>query len=122
MQFGLFLRRSLLFVAPLVVWIIFIMIVDPFDYFNLVHLIPEQIKVDNAATLNKIMFTMLKAKHDPSENVIIGDSRVEDLSLEEIDQVSGKRYCRLSSNALKLNEALDLFWFANRLKPVKRVV
>src|SRR5262249_36969220 len=38
------------------------------------------------------------------------------------ERISGTRYHRLSSNALKLNEAVDMFWFADRQKPLKHVV
>jgi hypothetical protein len=122
MQVKYFIKRGLMFAAPLLLWILVVVVVDPFDYFDVVHVVPEQLKIDNVASLNHLMFNMLKEKHKPAENLLIGDSRVEDLPLEEIDQVSGQEYSRLSSNALKLNEAIDLFWYANRQMHVKRVV
>lgn len=122
MQFRRFLKKSLLFAAPLLAWVLAVVWVDPFDYFNFSHAFSEQIKVENAAQLNTLVFNMLKEKHAPCENLIIGDSRAESLPLPQIEELTGLPYFRLSANALKLNEGLDLFYFANRIKPVKRVV
>jgi hypothetical protein len=122
MQVRRFVKRGLLFVAPLAIWAIIVGVVDPFDYFGVIHLPSEKVKIENAGSINTLLFNMVKELHDPAENLIIGDSRVENLSIDQIQEISGQRFHRLSANALKLNEALDLFWFANRREPVKRVV
>lgn len=122
MQFRRFFKKALLFVAPLLVWILAVVVVDPFDYFNCSHVFSEQNKIENAAALNRLVFNMLKEKHAPCENLIIGDSRALDLPVDYIDQLTGQSYFLLGGNALKLNESLDLFYYANRIKPVKRVV
>lgn len=122
MEFRRFLKAGLLFTLPLLGWVVLVIVVDPFDYFNCSHLFSEQIKRQNAATLNSLVFNMLKEKHEPCENLIIGDSRAELLPLPYIDQITGDKYFLLSANALKLNESIDLFYFANRIKPVKRAV
>jgi hypothetical protein len=111
-----------LFAMPLFVWVLIVVLVDPFDYFDISHVISEPVKVANAASLNQMMFNMLKEAHDPSENLIIGDSRVGNFSLTQIKDITGLDYHRLSSNKLKLNEGIDLFWFANHRKRIARVV
>lgn len=114
--------NAALFATPFLVWIVAVVIVDPFDYFDISHVVPEPVKKENAASLNEMMFNMLKEVHNPGENLIIGDSRVESFSLPQIKEITGLEYHRLSSNALKLNEAVDLFWFANQRKRIARVV
>jgi hypothetical protein len=122
MEFRRFLKGGFVFVSPLLLWVLMVVIVDPFDYFNCSHVFSEQVKKDNAAALNSLMFNMLKEVHDPCENLIIGDSRAEDLPLEYIEKITGQRYFILGANALKLNESIDLFYFANRMAPVKQAV
>jgi hypothetical protein len=122
MEFRLFFKRGLLFATPLIMWVLVVVIVDPFDYFNWSRLFPEQLKKDNSASLNTLLFNMLKEVHNPRENLIIGDSRAEDLPLEYIEKITGQRNFLLGANALKLNESIDLFNFANRTKLVKRAV
>jgi len=114
--------NAALFATPFLVWIVAVVVVDPFNYFDISHVVPEPVKKENAASLNEMMFNMLKEVHNPGENLIIGDSRVENFSLPQIKEITGLEYHRLSSNALKLNEAVDLFWFANQRKRIARVV
>lgn len=122
MQFRRFFKLGFLFAAPLLLWMLLIVAVDPFDYFNVSKIFPEKLKVENAAKLNSLVFNMLKEVHAPCENLIIGDSRAESLPLEHIEELTRQTYFRLAANALKLNESIDLFYFANRIRPVKRVV
>ena len=122
MEFRRFLKRGIIFAAPLLVWVVMVILVDPFNYFNWSPVFSQQVKRDNAASLNSLLFNMLKEAHNPCENLIIGDSRAEDLPVGEINRITGERYFILGANALKLNESIDLFYFANRIKPVKRAV
>ena len=117
-----FLKKGLLFAAPFLLWVLAVVIVDPFDYFNVSHAFTEENKIQNAASLNWVVFNMLKEKHAPCENLIIGDSRAESLPLEQIDELTGQKFFKLSAYALKLNESFDLYDFANKIKPVKRVI
>lgn len=116
-----FLKRGLLFASPFILWALAVIVVDPFDYFNVSHVFSEPNKRKNAAELNWVVFNMLKEKHEPCENLIIGDSRASALPVEEID-LKGVKYFKLVANALKLNESFDLYEYANKIKPVKRVV
>ena len=112
----------MLFAAPLLAWVLLIVVIDPFDYFDLSHAFPEKAKIENAAALNSLVFNMLKEVHNPCENLIIGDSRAGNLPLERIEKDSGRPYFLLSANALKLNESIDLFYFANRERSVRRAI
>ena len=122
MEFQKFFRRGLCFAAPLLLWVLLIVVIDPFNYFAISRAFRDQTKIENAAALNLLTFNMLKQVHNPCENLIIGDSRAESLPLERIEKITGQRYFLLSGNALKLNESIDLFYFANRKMPVKHAV
>jgi len=122
MEFRRFFKKGMIFASPLLTWVLVVVLVDPFDYFNWSHVFSEKAKKDNAASLNYLVFNTLKEVHNPCENLIIGDSRAEDLPLEYIEKITGQKYFLLSANALKLNESIDLFYLANQIKPVKRAV
>jgi hypothetical protein len=122
MEYRRFFKKGLIFASPLLVWVLMVVVIDPFDYFNWSNAFSDKVKEENAASLNTLLFNMLKEVHKPCENLIIGDSRAEDLPLEYIEKISGQRYFILGANALKLNESIDVFYFANRISPVKRAV
>ena len=106
----------------MLIWVLIIVVVDPFNYFNVSKAFSEQTKIDNAAALNSLIFNMVKEVHNPCENLIIGDSRAANLPLERIEKDAGMPYYKLVAMALKLNESIDLFYFANQQLPVKRAV
>ncbi|HEV2320212.1 MAG TPA: hypothetical protein VGV18_10710 [Verrucomicrobiae bacterium] len=122
MEFRRFLKRGTLFLSPLIAWMVAIVAIDPFDYFNCSHLFSEKAKLETAGQINSLTFNMLKEAHDPCENLIIGDSRAMSLPLDRIERLTGQRYLKLAAFALKLNESVDLFYFASSIKPVKSAV
>jgi hypothetical protein len=108
------LLTKLLFLGmPLVVWGLFVLCVDPFNYFRLFALIPDSTKKDTIYHLNTALFRVLEYVHDPSPNIIIGDSRSVRLSNAHFNRRTGEQYKHLSVDAGKINEFADLFWFAN---------
>ena len=115
------LKNSCLFCIPIVLWVVFILIVDPFNYFNKASIIPISTKIENAKPLNNLMFNIFEEVHSPIQNLLIGDSRTNALPINYIEKVTGEKYYKLNSNALKLNEIVELFWLANDYKKIKNV-
>jgi len=117
-----FLIKSSIFFLPLVFWALLIIIVDPFNYFNKVGLISNKIKIENSRSINLLLYQSIKFNNSPNDHIIIGDSRTEILSREEIKSISGISYASLCNNAAKLNEIIDLIYMANEIKNLKHVV
>lgn len=113
--------KTAIFSIPFVLWFAAVLIIDPFNYFAVSSVISRDIKLTNAKSLNRLLFNMIEYSHDPSENLLIGDSRSNHLKIEYIESVTGDDYFQLNSNALKLNEAFQLYWFASRIRQPKRV-
>ncbi|MCK4538704.1 MAG: hypothetical protein KAV42_07910 [Candidatus Krumholzibacteria bacterium] len=110
-----------LFSIPFVIWVAIVVSIDPFNYFDTSHLISDKVKQINAKPLNRLMFNMIEYKHDSSDNLIIGDSRSNNLKIDRIEEITGDDYFLLNSNALKLNESFELYWFASKAKQLDRV-
>jgi hypothetical protein len=64
---------------------------------------------------------MIEYQEDKSPVVFIGDSRIKALNVENYSILSGTKAYNLHSNAAKLNEIIDLFWFATRTNDLKHV-
>jgi len=107
------LTKILLLGLPLVVWGLFVLCIDPFNYFKVFAFIPDSTKKETLYPLNNALFSTLEYVHDPSPNIIIGDSRALKLSNAQFSRRTGGQYKHLSVNAGKINEFADLFWFAN---------
>ena len=121
-DFKILIRKSLIFLFPVLLWIMIVIIVDPFNYFNYSHKISEQSKLKSAQRLNSLLFNSIKFKNNPTPNIIIGDSRIRKLPNDRIEELTGNEYFTLHSNAAKLNEIVDLFWLANEYSNLENVI
>ena len=116
------IHKCSLFLIPILVWIAVLTIVDPFNYFSSNSFISEISKEKTAKKFNSLLYNTLSFKNNPTQNIIIGDSRIKRLPVDNIKKISGDDYFILHSNAAKLNEMIDLFWFTNKYSKLKNVI
>lgn len=116
------LRKVGIFVLPVFAWICIVLIVDPFNYFNMSNLISIKAKKKSAQQLNSLLYNAVNFKNNPTNSIIIGDSRIKKLPNERIKEITGDTYYTMCSNAAKLNEIIDLFWFSTEHSKLKNVV
>ena len=110
------------FAIPILIWIGLLVIVDPFNYFQLNNFITIKSKEKTAKKFNSLLYNTIAFKNNPSPNIIIGDSRIKRFPLESIKKLSGDDYFILHSNAAKLNEIIDLFWLTNKKIKLENVI
>ena len=111
-----------IFSIPIVMWILTLFVVDPFNYFSVNKIIDEQTKLQSARKLNSLLYNTIAFKNNPTPNIIIGDSRIKRLPIKEIKNITGDEYFILHSNAAKLNEIIDLFWLCNDFTKLENVL
>ena len=109
------LRKGSIFIFPIIAWICIVVIVDPFNYFNVSNTISENAKERSAQQINSLLYNTINFKNNLTNSIIIGDSRIRKLPTEEIKKLTGNDYYTMHSNAAKLNEIIDLFWFSDSL-------
>lgn len=114
--------RIFILSIPFIIWVISLLVIDPFNYFNLNNYIKNTSKEKTARKFNSLLYNTIAFKNNPSANIIIGDSRIKRLPTEEIKQITGDNYFILHSNAAKLNEIIDLFWLTTKYKKLENVV
>jgi len=115
-----FIKKILFIIAPVLLWGIIIILVDPFCYFNY-SMIKKDFKRP-AKVLNTLLYNSIDYMKFPCENIIIGDSRAKSLSIKLIDSLTNEKWKQLTANAAKLNEIFDLFYLANERIKLKRVI
>ena len=117
-----FLTRSFIFSMPLIIWALIVLVIDPFNYFNISHIISDEIKKANAETINPLMYETIDCVNHPAENILVGDSRTRALPADEIKKLSGIQYKKLVASAAKLNEIFDLIYFSDAQRKLKHIV
>ena len=116
------LKKGFIFMLPILAWITIVVIVDPFNYFNISQKISEKAKLESAQKLNSLLYNVISFKNSPTSHIIIGDSRIRKLPTDRIKELSGDDYHTLHANAAKLNEIIDLFWVADAYSELKNVI
>jgi hypothetical protein len=116
-----FFRRMVVFALPFVLAGAFILIVDPFEYFRVVKLIPTETKYSIAKQIDPCFWRLNRFESAPTENVLLGDSRMEAINPDVIKRVSGETYTNLAYGGGTLREAFDSFWIAARRINLKHV-
>ena len=109
-------------ISPILIWIFILIQIDPFNYFNYSNIISKETEYKTARKLNSILYNTLSFKNTPTQNIIIGDSRIKRLSINEIEKISGDKYFIIHSNAAKLNEIIDLFWLSAKYSNLENVI
>lgn len=116
-----FLTTSFLFCGPLILWAIWVVVIDPYNYFQ-TTIIPDSAKEKTSFRMNVFTSTIIGYNNDPSGHLLIGDSRTNGLSLDYIKEVSGTEYKTLAIPAAKLNEIIELAYFSHKIQPLKHLV
>lgn len=90
----------------------FVLYVDPFNYFGWFDAITVTQKRETVYRDDRLLWNVIGYARDPSPYIIIGDSRADRISPEHLKERTGDPYRPLSASACKINEIADLFWFA----------
>jgi len=121
-ELKILLQKGSIFMLPIIAWACIVIIVDPFNYFNLSNTISKHSKENSAQKLNSLLYNSINFKNHPTNSVIIGDSRIRRLPTQQLKKLTGDDYYTLHSNAAKLNEIIDLFWLTNQYSELKNVI
>jgi hypothetical protein len=116
-----FLIRLLIYVIPLPLFLCCILIIDPFNYFDISHFITDGTKHNISRKLNPQLWKMLEYKHLRTNSIILGDSRSDLIDTEHIRQLSGKDVYNFSYGGGTLLDMIETFWYADGLTDLKEV-
>jgi hypothetical protein len=118
---GKLIAKMFLLSAPVIMCGMFVLYVDPFNYFRMFKGIPVDKKKEIVYYNDRLFWNMIEYDHAPSPCIIIGDSRADRISSEHLKEKTRRQYKHLSASACKINEMADLFWFANSYTKLESV-
>ena len=93
-----YLRKILLFTSPFLIVFLFIAVIDPYEFVNVVHVIDSNTKIrvlqrsDASSPRGNLLWKSLHFKRKPCKNVIIGDSQGARFDEKLIGDLSGVEY------------------------------
>lgn len=121
-EFFQFSKKIIFFLLPILGWLLLVVVIDPFNYWNISNFIPAKIKDQTIQPINQQLYKSIQYKRNLAPNIIIGDSRSAAISSAYFAELTGKKYFNLGTNACKINEIIDFFYFADRLAKLEEVV
>lgn len=113
--------RLLIFGIPLYVYILAMVLVDPYNYFNISNLIDSNAKKEISYKLNYCIWKSIEFKRQPNPNILLGDSRVAGINTDEIKKDAHASFYNFAYGGATLPEIIDTFWFADRQVKLKIV-
>ena len=117
-----YLFRGLLFAIPFIVYFLFILIIDPHNFFNVFHVINDVDKKaiisrnDESSPRGNMLWKSLKIKRNPVKKMIIGDSQAANVNVALIEEICGEKYFNYSIPG----PALKRFLICSGLQPAKQ--
>ncbi|MFZ4591951.1 MAG: hypothetical protein ACOYN6_13195 [Ignavibacteria bacterium] len=113
--------KILILLIPVIIYLVFVLVVDPFNYFGISDFIPLNIKRSVAYIENPALFNLIHFNRNPSENITISDSRFADKDLPLIESQTGFKFAELYIFDGMIKDMISGFWFANSRVKLKNV-
>ncbi|MEL6673506.1 MAG: hypothetical protein AAFR61_14985 [Bacteroidota bacterium] len=117
-----FFQKLFLFALPFLLGIAGIVWLDPYGFIGADS--PEEMESRKhiAFPLNYTFWKYNQYRQQPKPNILLGDSRMEALTEEQVREVSGKDYFNFAYGGGTVPEMIQTFWFASQQTQLKKVV
>ena len=106
--------KSILLLLPFALWTCLVVLVDPYNYFDVSHIIPDIVKKQTSLPSNRFLWKIILFKRTPSANILLGDSRVDAIDVNYIDKISGEKYFNFAHGGASLPDIINTFHYAKR--------
>lgn len=115
--------------TPLIITVIFIIIIayiaaiviiDPYNYFD-TGIVNQDVKTRIAIPLNQRLAKIIEYKQNPSPNLLLGDSRIQNLNSDKIKEVTNITFFNFGYGASSIPELVDNFWYASKYQKLENV-
>lgn len=116
-----FLKHGMLFSIPFLLYAIFIIATDPFNFIGVASVIPDDVKTRTSFALNPCFWKMESYVKNPLPNVLLGDSRMQAISTTQLKNLTGDDYFNFAYGGATMREILDTFWFAAKHEKLQKV-
>lgn len=123
-----FLTLASIFSIPLILCVLFIFLIDPYNFFNISRLIDNATKLEvlnrseESTPRGNMLWKALQFKRQPSNILIIGDSQGYHIKEDLIKKLTGKDCYNFCIPGANTETKVSIFWFAAKQTKLKHVV
>jgi hypothetical protein len=122
-----YFKKAFYFSIPIVSVLLFIVVIDPYEFVDLFHVISPQAKIevlnrsDETAPRGNMLWKTIHFKREPKSKLIIGDSQGRRIKESLIKESSGEDYFNYCVEGASFETMIDVFWFAAEQTKLKKV-
>lgn len=118
----IFLKRFFVFSLPILIWIVLVAFIDPYNYFrNDLNTIEKQLKLDISAKINRPLFQLIGYENYTTPGILLGDSRTKSLKIDLFQHYSKNKFTNLAYGGGSLQEVINSFWLLSEDNTIKDV-
>ncbi len=103
-----FIKNITAITIPFIVYLIIIVIMDPFNYLKVSGVVDDSKKWDISMEVQPHLYRMIAYEQNPRVNIALGDSRTNSLFC----CMDTERWSNLSFAGASIKEMVDAFWWA----------
>ncbi len=113
-----YLRKGFYFSIPVLVWFLFIFIIDPYEFIDISHVINDGVKIevlnrhDESSPRGNMLWKIIHFGRKPVKNILIGDSQGKHMKESLIKEISGKDFYNFCVPGASYETIIKIFWFA----------
>jgi len=122
-----FLIRLFLFLIPFFFIALFVIFIDPYNYFLGHNFVPDIAKIQvinrsaESMPRGNTLWKMIDFKRYPSRNILIGDSRAFDLNVDTIKRISNIDFYNFGVPGGNYKSIIETFWYTTSIIKPERV-
>ncbi len=119
--------KLFVFLSPFIINALLIIMVDPYNFLGLSHIIPDSYKIKclgrtmETTPRGNICWKILEYGRSPKENILIGDSRMVHIDNSLSEKIIGEEVYNFSIPGANFRTVNDIFWEAAKNKDLKQV-
>lgn len=115
------------FCIPVLLYFLFIFLVDPYEFINVSHIISSEDKQivfrrnDETSPRGVMLWKAIHYKRDPVKSILIGDSQGGKIKEDLVEELTGKEFYNFCVPGASYKTMFETFWFATEQTQLKSV-
>jgi len=117
-----FIKTIIVFIIPFIALAMILIYTDPYNVIRKEHDEKfSELKSQISYKINYALYKLQEYNYNPTDIIVLGDSRANTLDSGLFELVTGKRSMNLAYGGGTIREIIETFWIANKIHELKQV-